>query len=392
MKAIVFGAGKIARGFIGQLLYLSKADITFVDIDQQLVDRLNKDQKYHVYILGDSSLDSDVTGFQAVQLEDEKRIGAALVEADIAFVSVGGANLKSLGEKIGRIYKENGIPKKPFNFVTCENWRHAGAFLYEGITAEMEEQEKTMFDQFVGVNEAVIMRSATQPSDELAMQDATGVWVQNYWYLPISAEHFKGELPPIQDAELMQNFGDFLTQKMYTNNTSNAVIAYHGYLAGYELLAEAANSPEVSALLDEVYEEINQTLVAELHVDPQQQKAFAEKARAKYTDWTIVDRVIRHGKDPLRKLGAQDRLIAPARMALNHGGYPRVIIETIAKALFFDEESDASARKLKAMRREHGIPYVLQTVCELNEQEPLYREVLKAVDRICKEGMVKGHE
>ena len=72
MKAIVFGAGKIARGFIGQLLYLSKADITFVDIDQQLVDRLNKDQKYHVYILGDSSLDSDVTGFQAVQLEDEK--------------------------------------------------------------------------------------------------------------------------------------------------------------------------------------------------------------------------------------------------------------------------------------------------------------------------------
>ena len=383
MKAIVFGAGKIARGFIGQLLYLSKADITFVDIDQQLVDRLNKDQKYHVYILGDSSLDSDVTGFQAVQLEDEKRIGAALVEADIAFVSVGGANLKSLGEKIGRIYKENGIPKKPFNFVTCENWRHAGAFLYEGITAEMEEQEKTMFDQFVGVNEAVIMRSATQPSDELAMQDATGVWVQNYWYLPISAEHFKGELPPIQDAELMQNFGDFLTQKMYTNNTSNAVIAYHGYLAGYELLAEAANSPEVSALLDEVYEEINQTLVAELHVDPQQQKAFAEKAR---------DRVIRHGKDPLRKLGAQDRLIAPARMALNHGVYPRVIIETIAKALFFDEESDASARKLKAMRREHGIPYVLQTVCELNEQEPLYREVLKAVERICKEGMVKGHE
>ena len=383
MKAIVFGAGKIARGFIGQLLYLSKADITFVDIDQQLVDRLNKDQKYHVYILGDSSLDSDVTGFQAVQLEDEKRIGAALVEADIAFVSVGGANLKSLGEKIGRIYKENGIPKKPFNFVTCENWRHAG------ITAEMDEQEKTMFDQFVGVNEAVIMRSATQPSDELAMQDATGVWVQNYWYLPISAEHFKGELPPIQDAELMQNFGDFLTQKMYTNNTSNAVIAYHGYLAGYELLAEAANSPEVSALLDEVYEEINQTLVAELHVDPQQQKAFAEKARAKYTDWTIVDRVIRHGKDPLRKL---DRLIAPARMALNHGVYPRVIIETIAKALFFDEESDASARKLKAMRREHGIPYVLQTVCELNEQEPLYREVLKAVERICKEGMVKGHE
>ena len=41
-------------------------------------------------------------------------------------------------------------------------------------------------------------------SDELAMQDATGVWVQNYWYLPFRCRAFQGELPPIQDAELMQ--------------------------------------------------------------------------------------------------------------------------------------------------------------------------------------------
>ncbi|MCB7430315.1 mannitol-1-phosphate 5-dehydrogenase, partial [Erysipelatoclostridium ramosum] len=82
----------------------------------------------------------------AVQLDDEKRIGAALMEADIAFVSVGGANLKSLGEKIGRIYEENGIPKKLFNFVTCENWRNAGAFLYEGITTQLSEEKKTVFD------------------------------------------------------------------------------------------------------------------------------------------------------------------------------------------------------------------------------------------------------
>ena len=158
------------------------------------------------------------------------------------------------------------------------------------------------------------------------------------------------------------------------------------------MLAEAANSTEIAALLDEAYEEINQTLVAELHVNPQQQEAFAKKARAKYTDWTIVDRLIRHGKDPLRKLGAQDRLIAPARMALAHGIYPRVIIETIAKALFFDEPSDPSALKLKAMRKEKGIPYVLKQVCELDEQEQLFQEILKAVEKLRAEGLVKGHE
>ena len=74
---------------------------------------------------------------------------------------------------------------------------------------------------------------------------------------------------------------------------------------------------------------------------------FSQKARAKYCDWTIVDKVIRHGKDPIRKLGPQDRLIAPCRMAFKQGIYPKTLIDTIAKALYFDEPSDAEAVKLK---------------------------------------------
>lgn len=392
MNAIVFGAGKIARGFIGQLLYLSNAHTTFVDINQQLVDRLNAEKTYHVYILGDSSLDSDVTNFTALPLSEEAAIAKALQEADIAFVSVGGANLPAIGSLLARIYRTYGIPPKPFNFITCENWRNAGQTLYDAIVASFTEEERHRFDTCIGVNEAVIMRTATQPSEEAARKDPTGVWVQNYWYLPISAEHFKGELPPIKACELMENFGNFLTQKMYTNNTSNAVIAYNGYLLGYDILAQAANSPEIAKLLDEAYVEINETLIKELDLDRTQQEEFAKKARAKYTDWTIVDRIIRHGKDPLRKLGPQDRLIAPARMALHQGIYPKIIIDTIAKALFFDEPSDEAAMKLKDMRRNKGIPYVLTTVCGLDPKEPLYTEVLQAVERIRKEGLVKDHE
>ncbi len=41
-KAIIFGAGKIARGFIGQLLYLSDFEITFVDVFEPIVNVLNE--------------------------------------------------------------------------------------------------------------------------------------------------------------------------------------------------------------------------------------------------------------------------------------------------------------------------------------------------------------
>ena len=40
-KAIIFGAGKIARGFIGQLLYLSDFEITFVDVFEPIVNAVS---------------------------------------------------------------------------------------------------------------------------------------------------------------------------------------------------------------------------------------------------------------------------------------------------------------------------------------------------------------
>jgi len=66
MKALVFGAGKIARGFVGQLLELSGWETTFVDINRELVQALNEKGTYTVHILGDPSLNTDVTHYRAI--------------------------------------------------------------------------------------------------------------------------------------------------------------------------------------------------------------------------------------------------------------------------------------------------------------------------------------
>ena len=391
-KAIIFGAGKIAKGFIGQLLYLSDFQMTFVDVYKPMVDLLNARKKYHVHVLGDESLDSEVTGFRALTFDQKDQIFNAFQESDIAFVSVGGKNLESVGKSISKIFNQFGIPKRCINIVACENWKDAGHVLEESIRRELSLKNQRLFDSYIGVTEAVMMRTATQPDDQLAKEHPEDVWVQNFWYLPIDKSRIKGVFPKIHSVELLDNFGNFLIQKMYTNNTSNAVIAYTGYLLGYKLIAEAANSDEISKILDKTYQEINAILEADLHVDPVQQENFSKKARAKYTDWTIVDKVIRHAKDPIRKLGPEDRLVGPCRMGIRHGIYPETIIETIAKALFFDEETDESAIELKKMRLEKGIPYVLENICKLDPREPLYKMVLEKVEKIRKEGLVEGHE
>lgn len=391
-KALIFGAGKIARGFIGQLLYLSGFEITFVDVYEPIVTILNEKKQYHVHVLGDESLDSDVTGVRAYTYEAEKEIYDAFYEADIAFVSVGGNHLPAAAKSIANIMNRFGALEKEGNIIVCENWKDAAETFKKPLMEALTEENKKIFETCIGISEAVLMRTATQPDPELAAKYPQDVWVQNYWYLPIDKSRLHGEIPEIKCVELLDQFGNFLTQKMYTNNTSNAVIAYTGYLLGYDILADAANSPEIGKLLDVAYEEINETLIAELGVDPEQQVAFAKKARAKYCDRVIVDKVIRHAKDPIRKLGPQDRLVAPCRMAINHGIQPQTLIDTIAKALYFDEPTDESAMKLKEMRRANGIEYVLKNVCELSEEETLYQEVLKSVEKLKEQGMVEGHE
>ncbi|EDP11544.1 mannitol dehydrogenase family protein [Amedibacillus dolichus] len=391
-KSILFGAGKIARGFLGQLLYLSDFEITFVDVYEPIVSVLNEKKTYHVHVLGDESLDSDVTHIKAYLFDEKESIYHTFYESDIAFVSVGGNHLTDVAKSLADIFNRFGIQKKIKNIIVCENWRDAANTFKTAMLKFLNEENKNLFEEFIGVSEAVLMRTATQPDEELAKLYPQDVWVQNFWYLPIDGSRIKEAIPKIQCVELLDEFGNFLTQKMYTNNTSNAVIAYSGYLLGYEILAEAANSLEISALLDDAYKEINQILVAELGVDEKQQMEFSQKARAKYCDWTIVDKVIRHGKDPIRKLGPQDRLIAPCRMALKHGIYPKTLIDTIAKALYFDEPSDVEAVKLKMLRQQKGIEYVLQTVCGLDKTERLYHEILKSVEQIKEQGLVKGHE
>lgn len=391
-KSILFGAGKIARGFLGQLLYLSDFEITFVDVYEPIVSVLNEKKTYHVHVLGDESLDSDVTHIKAYLFDEKESIYHTFYESDIAFVSVGGNHLTDVAKSLADIFNRFGIQKKIKNIIVCENWRDAANTFKTAMLKFLNEENKNLFEKFIGVSEAVLMRTATQPDEELAKLYPQDVWVQNFWYLPIDGSRIKEAIPKIQCVELLDEFGNFLTQKMYTNNTSNAVIAYSGYLLGYEILAEAANSLEISALLDDAYKEINQILVAELGVDEKQQMEFSQKARAKYCDWTIVDKVIRHGKDPIRKLGPQDRLIAPCRMAFKHGIYPKTLIDTIAKALYFDEPSDVEAVKLKMLRQQKGIEYVLQTVCGLDKTERLYHEILKSVEQIKEQGLVKGHE
>lgn len=52
MKAVIYGAGSIGRGFIAQLLHESGYVVVFIDIDPDVIHRLNTYREYVIEIVG----------------------------------------------------------------------------------------------------------------------------------------------------------------------------------------------------------------------------------------------------------------------------------------------------------------------------------------------------
>ena len=73
MKCVILGAGKIARGFIGHLLYLSEIPFIFIEKSDALTELLNRRGQYTVNILGNSGKNCVVKGAKAVCLQDEEQ-------------------------------------------------------------------------------------------------------------------------------------------------------------------------------------------------------------------------------------------------------------------------------------------------------------------------------
>ena len=255
MSCVIFGAGKIARGFIAHLLSLSDIDFIFVEKADALADLINERGQYTINILGAPEKNYVVKNAKALKFSQEKEITEAIAEADVVFDAVGGKNLQEIVP-----FYIKGIEKKAekggyLNFVTCENWKEPARILKEGIEAGIAPEAREYLDNYVGFTESVIMRSGIEAPKELLEKDPLIVNVQNYWHLPVDAARVKGSLPDIKYMEPLTGFAGFLERKFYTYNAANGTTSFVGALLGYKVLAEAAHDERILKILDGVYQE-----------------------------------------------------------------------------------------------------------------------------------------
>ncbi len=373
--AIVFGAGKIARGFLGQLLFRSKYTIVFVEHDPSLVHSLRENTQYYVNVMGNPAESEWIKNWKCISTEDTEKINNSFLAADIIFTAVGGKNLAPIAKLIADAYQASReqTAGKQLTIVTCENWKDPAKLLQAEVERCLPPPYIEPFRQQVGITEAVVMRSAVEATQDIQRIDTNAVSVHDFWELPVDVSRWKGERQAIVGLQYLDNFQGFLQRKLYTFNGTNATIAYLGNLKGYRYLSDAANDADIEKILHDVQQEINKAVVLGLHIPDDEQAAFANMAKRKYQNKDIIDFVERHARDPIRKLGPNDRIVGLIRFIQTQGIVPDAIVYTLVAALHYTSTNnqDPSAKELTAMRKQHGLSYVAKEICGISDREPL---------------------
>ena len=367
-KAVQFGAGNIGRGFIGQLFFQSEYETVFVDIRDEVVSAINQKGSYTINIVGERPSSLKVQNIGAINARDTKVVAIELVSADIAATAVGNSVLPKIAPLIadGLAERKKKNVKKPLNIIICENLLGAGQVFRKLILESLDKALWDYAEKNLGLVESVVSRMVPVVPRNISEKDPLYVAVEEYCTLPVDRKGFIGEIPDINGMVPYEDIAAYEERKIYTHNAGHSICAYLGYQKGYEFIWEALEDKEIYSVVTGALRETGEALIKKHNFNSQKHYEHVDDLLYRFANKALGDTVCRVGRDPIRKLGPNDRLIGSAKLVLEYDIEPVNICKGIAAAMKYDYLEDSSACQLSNSIKQNGIDWVFKNICKIN--------------------------
>lgn len=366
-KAIQFGAGNIGRGFTAQLFYESGYEVVFVDVVESIVNLINERRSYPIKIVGDNEETVIIKNVRAVNGNDTEAVAREILDASIMCTAVGVNALKYIAPNIAagiKLRADSGI-EEPINIIICENLLHASDVLRGYILEALPPSYEEYVRSHVGFVESVVSRMVPVMTEEQKAMDPLLVCVEAYKKLPVDKRGFIGEIPNIVGLIPYDNLEGYVERKLFTHNLAHAAAGYLGYLRGHEYVWQAVGDPIVLARIRGALAETGKALIRKWGFTEQEHQEHIEDLLHRFANVALGDTCARVAKDPVRKLGHDDRIIGGARLAMEYGIKPENVALVAAAAILYDNPEDESAMKLQGILKEQGVDAVLEQICRI---------------------------
>lgn len=389
-KALHFGAGNIGRGFIGDLLANAGYEVTFADVAEPLITALNKDHSYKIHILdqehkGKTDTVDHVSGILTTNEADVKKI---ITEASIITTAVGPNVLPKVAINIATGLKARraaGVTSE-LNIIACENRTGASSLLHDEVLKHLtSEEDKKYVAEKIGFPNCAVDRIVPPFSEE--SEGILAVGVENFHEWIVDETALKGPKLNIPGMQLTDNLIAFVQRKLFTLNTGHAICAYLGFLKGYSTVDEALGDKRIEEIVRGAMLESGAALCKKHGFDPKEHEKYIDKIQSRFHNPYIHDDVVRVGREPMRKLAPDDRLIGPVKMAEEYGLKYDNLIKGIAAALRYENSDDSQSEDLKALIKEKGLAKAVAEVTGFEEDTHENSEILSSYEALG----TKGH-
>ncbi|MFW5787628.1 MAG: mannitol dehydrogenase [Halanaerobiaceae bacterium] len=371
-KAVIFGAGKIGRGFLGQLFYESGYETVFVELDQKLVNQINQKKSYPVKIVSPGQKkEVTVKNVEAIQAHDQKKIAAEIADTDLVATAVGvGALPRIVGTLVAgfrcRWEKESFAP---LNIILCENLVDADSYLEKHILEKLSSKEKKIYQENVGLVRASIGRMVPEVPAEVKEEHPLAVVVEPYDKLPVDKAGIKGPEPELKNMIPFSPFDFYIKRKLYMHNMAHAVTAYLGNRYGYDYIWEAISDPAIKYITAKALQEAAVALAREYQVSLEKLLAFGDNLIFRFNNQVLGDTVGRVGRDLKRKLSSDDRLVGTINLCRKHNLVPVYVIAGLAAGYLFNPGNNVekNAKEIRDLTSDKGIKKAVEDISLINE-------------------------
>lgn len=366
-KAVHFGAGNIGRGFIGEVLNQNDFDVTFVDVNETIIDALNTRGQYEIELAEDAGERIQIKHVSGLNnAKEPDAVIEAIKNANIVTTAIGPNILPYIAELIAKGIQARQAAKiiAPLDFIACENMIGGSAFLKSKVSDYLTEENEAYVAAYIGFPNAAVDRIVPAQTHE----DPLFVVVEPFKEWVVDASQLRNQMIHLDGVHYATDLEPFIERKLFSVNTGHATVAYNGFYYGFETIDTALQDERVMAALLATQTETRALLLAKWDLfDEAELIAYHDKIRERFVNPHLSDDISRVARTPIRKLGYDERFIRPIRELNDRNLAFDAHLATVAKIFKYTDLADEQAVDLQHRLTTETLATVITDVTGLTE-------------------------
>lgn len=362
--------------------------MTFVDVQDVVINALNDESTYDVHIL-DAAHDSvskteEISDFSGLKTGDPATL-EAIASADVITTSVGPEVLKKVAPTIADGIKRHRKQGRGggLTIIACENMVGATSHLQEYVMEALKDSKDDVeyAKEHVGFANCEVDRIV--PPFKGDGHHPLEVGVEGFFEWVVEKGNVKGDLQ-VKGMQLKDNLEPFLERKLYTLNCGHAMLAFLGHVKGYKTINDSVQDEELVNITRSSLEQSGAALVKKHGFDEKEHKQYIEVTMMRFANPNIHDDLVRVSRKPLRKLSPKERLVGAIGMCIEYDLPRDYLIKGVAAAFYFDFKDDDEAVELMRLVKEKGIEQAIVETTEFDRDSAEHKQVLREYQELKK--------